>query len=59
MTRARRYVVIGGGILGLAVAERLTRERPRADVTVLEKEPGWDRHQTGRNSGVLPSGHSY
>jgi L-2-hydroxyglutarate oxidase len=59
MTRARRYVVIGGGILGLAVAERLTRERPRADVTVLEKEPGWARHQTGRNSGVIHSGLYY
>jgi (S)-2-hydroxyglutarate dehydrogenase len=59
MTPVRRYVVIGGGILGLAVAERLTRERPGADVTVLEKEPGWARHQTGRNSGVIHSGLYY
>ena len=59
MTPARRYVVIGGGIVGLAVAERLTRERPGAIVTVLEKEPGWARHQTGRNSGVIHSGLYY
>ena len=59
MTSTTRYVVIGGGILGLAVAERLTRERPGADVTVLEKEPGWARHQTGRNSGVIHSGLYY
>ncbi len=59
MTPARRYVVIGGGIVGLAVAERLTRERPGSIVTVLEKEPGWARHQTGRNSGVIHSGLYY
>jgi len=59
VTPARRYVVIGGGIVGLAVAERLTRERPGAIVTVLEKEPGWARHQTGRNSGVIHSGLYY
>jgi L-2-hydroxyglutarate oxidase len=59
VTPARRYVVIGGGIVGLAVAERLTRERPGSIVTVLEKEPGWARHQTGRNSGVIHSGLYY
>jgi (S)-2-hydroxyglutarate dehydrogenase len=28
-------------------------------VAVLEKEDGWARHQTGRNSGVLHSGIYY
>jgi (S)-2-hydroxyglutarate dehydrogenase len=59
MSPTHRYVVIGGGIVGLAVAERLTREHPGATVTVLEKEPGWARHQTGRNSGVIHSGLYY
>jgi L-2-hydroxyglutarate oxidase len=59
MTSAARYVVIGGGIVGLAVAERLVRDRPRSSVTVLEKETGWARHQTGRNSGVIHSGLYY
>jgi L-2-hydroxyglutarate oxidase len=54
-----RYVVIGGGIIGLAVAERLLRERPDARVSVLEKEDDWARHQTGRNSGVIHSGLYY
>ena len=36
-----RYVVIGGGIVGLATAHRLTLEHPDAEVTVVEKErPG-------------------
>jgi (S)-2-hydroxyglutarate dehydrogenase len=50
-------VVIGGGILGLAVARSL-----RAcghGVTVCEKEPRWAAHQTGRNSGVIHSGLYY
>jgi (S)-2-hydroxyglutarate dehydrogenase len=57
--RGRRVVVIGGGILGLAVAERLLRLDPSAVVTVVEKEQDWARHQTGRNSGVVHSGLYY
>jgi L-2-hydroxyglutarate oxidase len=55
----RRVAVVGGGILGLAVAERVLREEPSAQVTVLEKEHDWARHQTGRNSGVIHSGLYY
>ena len=50
---------MGGGIVGLAVAERIVRDRPGARVTVLEKEPRWAAHQTGRNSGVIHSGLYY
>jgi L-2-hydroxyglutarate oxidase len=56
---ARRYVVIGGGILGLAVADRVVTSEPDASVTVVEKESDWARHQTGRNSGVVHSGLYY
>ena len=55
----RRYVVIGGGILGLAVADRVAQDVPGARVTVVEKEAGWASHQTGRNSGVVHSGLYY
>ena len=54
-----RYVVIGGGILGLATAHRLVRDRPGAQVTVLEKEDRWAAHQTGHNSGVIHAGVYY
>ncbi|GIG85324.1 L-2-hydroxyglutarate oxidase [Plantactinospora endophytica] len=54
-----RYVIVGGGILGLAVAHRLRTERPRDTVTVLEKESGWAAHQTGHNSGVIHAGVYY
>ncbi|TFD52118.1 L-2-hydroxyglutarate oxidase [Cryobacterium frigoriphilum] len=52
-----RVVIIGGGIVGLAVAERLSRLGAR--VTVLEKEARWAAHQTGHNSGVIHAGPYY
>ncbi|WP_217164345.1 L-2-hydroxyglutarate oxidase [Streptomyces sp. AC512_CC834] len=52
-------LVIGGGIIGLSTAYAITRAAPGTRVTVLEKEPGPARHQTGRNSGVIHSGVYY
>ncbi|MGW5330007.1 L-2-hydroxyglutarate oxidase [Streptomyces sp. NPDC004014] len=52
-------LVIGGGIVGLSTAYAITRAAPGTRVTVLEKEPGPARHQTGRNSGVIHSGVYY
>ncbi len=55
--RVRHVVVIGGGIVGLAVAREVAR---RGDaVTVLEKESRWAAHQTGRNSNVVHAGLYY
>ena len=51
--------VIGGGIIGLATAMRLTQELPRHKVVVLEKEPEIAQHQTGHNSGVIHAGIYY
>ena len=53
------FAVVGGGIVGLAVARELQRRRPRASVLVMEREPDVGRHQTGRNSGVLHAGIYY
>jgi L-2-hydroxyglutarate oxidase len=52
-------LVVGGGIVGLATAYAVTRAAPGTRVTVLEKEAGPARHQTGRNSGVIHSGIYY
>ena len=51
--------VIGGGIVGLSVAMTLTHRQPGIKLLVLEKEPDFARHQTGRNSGVIHSGIYY
>jgi len=51
--------VVGGGILGLAVARELLARRPSARVCVLEREPEIATHQTGHNSGVIHAGVYY
>ena len=56
---ARRIVIIGGGIVGLATAVKLLAQRPDLDVTVLEKEARVGNHQSTHNSGVLHAGLYY
>ncbi|MGZ3920221.1 MAG: L-2-hydroxyglutarate oxidase, partial [Bacteroidia bacterium] len=51
--------VIGGGIVGLATALKLTRMHPNKTVLVLEKEKEVAAHQTSHNSGVIHSGIYY
>lgn len=55
----KRFCIIGGGIVGLATAWHLKRVAPAAEVTLLEKEPGFGRHQSTHNSGVLHAGLYY
>jgi L-2-hydroxyglutarate oxidase LhgO len=52
-------IVIGGGIVGLAVALEITRRFPQLRLLVLEKEDHVARHQSGHNSGVIHSGVYY
>src|SRR5215211_229811 len=52
-------VVVGAGILGLAVARESLRRKPGMRVLVLEKENRIAAHQTGRNSGVVHAGIYY
>jgi (S)-2-hydroxyglutarate dehydrogenase len=56
---SRRVIIVGGGIVGLATAYRLGEKFPGARITLLEKEAGLGRHQTGHNSGVLHCGLYY
>lgn len=56
---SRRVIIVGGGIVGLATAYRLGEKFPAAHITLLEKEAGLGRHQTGHNSGVLHCGLYY
>jgi len=52
-------IIIGGGVVGLAVSLEITRRFPRLRLLVLEKEDGVARHQSGHNSGVIHSGVYY
>jgi (S)-2-hydroxyglutarate dehydrogenase len=58
-TSARTAAVIGGGIVGLAVARELTTRFPGIQVTVFEKEDRVAAHQSGHNSGVVHAGIYY
>jgi L-2-hydroxyglutarate oxidase LhgO len=60
MTDSRyRVIIIGGGIVGLAVALEITRRLPHLKLLVMEKEDRVARHQSGHNSGVIHSGVYY
>lgn len=52
-------VVVGAGIVGLAVAREWIMRRPADSVAVLEREDGPARHQSGHNSGVIHGGIYY
>lgn len=53
-----RAAVVGGGIIGTAVARRLALVHG-AQVTLVEKEERLAAHQTGHNSGVVHAGLYY
>jgi L-2-hydroxyglutarate oxidase LhgO len=51
--------VIGGGIIGVAVARQFLLALPDAEVVLYEKEDRLAAHQTGHNSGVVHAGLYY
>jgi L-2-hydroxyglutarate oxidase LhgO len=59
MNRTADLVVIGGGVVGLALARSWLLREPQAHVVVLEKETELAAHASGRNSGVLHAGFYY
>ena len=53
------FLVLGGGVIGLAIARELRARFPDQSVLLLEKEPTLGAHASGRNSGVLHAGFYY
>ncbi len=51
--------IIGGGILGLATAFKVSAAHPDIKLLLLDKEAELAHHQTGHNSGVIHSGLYY
>jgi L-2-hydroxyglutarate oxidase len=51
--------VVGGGIVGLAVARELAQRSPGDSICVFEREAEIGEHQTGHNSGVIHAGVYY
>ena len=52
-------MVVGAGILGLAVARELLARRPSERVLVVEREASPGAHQSSHNSGVIHGGIYY
>jgi L-2-hydroxyglutarate oxidase len=52
-------LIVGAGILGLAVAREILARRPGSRVLVVEREGAPAAHQTGHNSGVIHAGVYY
>lgn len=50
--------IIGGGVIGCAIARALSAREPALAIAVLEKESQLAMHQSGRNSGVVHAGYN-
>ena len=53
------YLIIGAGVIGLAIARELKFKKPEAKILIIEKESDVSFHSSGRNSGVLHAGFYY
>ena len=59
MNKTTDYLIIGAGIIGLAIARELKHRHRDAGIIVIDKEPDVAYHSSGRNSGVLHAGFYY
>jgi (S)-2-hydroxyglutarate dehydrogenase len=59
MNKNQSFIVVGGGLVGMATAYQLLNRFPSAKVTLLEKESSVGQHQSTHNSGVLHAGLYY
>jgi len=59
MNSKYQYLIIGSGIIGLAIARAIKQLQPDAAILIIDKEPEEAAHASGRNSGVLHAGFYY
>ena len=50
------FAIVGAGIIGAAVAYKLSQRQPGARIMLFDKETDCAAHQTGRNPGVIHAG---
>jgi len=53
------FLVIGAGVIGLAIAREILLNNKNSKVIIVEKENEVGLHASGRNSGVLHAGFYY
>lgn len=59
MTETCDFLIVGAGIVGLAIAREIKARDPNVRIIIAEKEPRLGMHASGRNSGVLHTGIYY
>ena len=52
-------VIIGGGMVGLSLANQIVDRKLSDSVIIIDKESSLGQHSSGRNSGVLHAGIYY
>ena len=52
-------VIIGGGIIGVALAIEIAKKGDKLSILLIEKEKAPGLHASGRNSGVIHAGFYY
>jgi L-2-hydroxyglutarate oxidase LhgO len=58
-TKSCDVLIVGAGVVGLAIGLAILESRPTSKVIMLEKESVLGKHASGRNSGVLHAGFYY
>jgi (S)-2-hydroxyglutarate dehydrogenase len=53
------FLIIGTGIIGLAIAKAIRENYPNKEICIIDKEEELGFHASGRNSGVLHAGFYY
>ncbi len=59
MVSSTDILILGAGMVGLSIAEQLSKRYSDLRITIVDKEPSPGRHSSGRNSGVLHAGIYY
>lgn len=59
MRSSADFLIIGAGVVGVAIGRELLKRRPKTKVAVLEKEHSAILHSSLRNSGVVHAGFYY
>lgn len=57
--RRSDFLVVGSGVIGVAISLALAEAFPDASIVVIDKEDAPGQHASGRNSGVLHAGFYY
>ena len=53
------FIIIGGGMVGLSIANQIYKRNISKNITIIDKEDQLGKHSSGRNSGVIHAGLYY